>query len=191
MKNILLDAGHGGSDPGAQAGGVSEKDIAIDIALATGLILEHHLPQAEIYYTRIADKAKSLHLRHKLIMDLSPDVFVSIHCNAIEDDLFTPHDEREFVEGLELYYRDTYDLPLAQSLIKILGRSDIWQKNRGIKKDEDWLSKKLTVLNCLEVPAVLIEIGFISHVREREKILENKTGIAELIAHGIMDFLEA
>lgn len=189
MKRILLDAGHGGIDPGAQAGGVSEKNIAIEITLATGDILNHHLASAEVSYTRIADKAQSLSLRYKTIMDINPDAFVSIHCNAIEDNSDTPYDESKYAEGLEIFYRDEYDYPLAESLMHVLGRSDIWRKNRGVKQDQEWLGKKLTVLNSLEVPAVLIEIGFISHERERRMIMANKTGIAELIAHGIIDFL--
>lgn len=191
MKKVLLDAGHGGADPGAQAGGISEKDITLDIVLTTGKILEHYLQNVEVYYTRIVDKAQSLILRHKTIMDIQPDAFVSIHCNAIADHPSTLWDERKYTEGLEIFYRDDNDFPLAQSLIHVLGRSTIWKKNRGVKQDQEWLSKKLTVLNSLAVPAVLIEIGFLSHERERQMILENQTSIAELISHGICDYLSA
>lgn len=189
MRKILLDAGHGGLDPGAQAGGIDEKDVTLDIVLATGKILEHYLRDVEVYYTRIEDKAQSLIFRHKAIMDIQPDAFVSIHCNAVADHPSTLWDERKYTEGLEIFYRDEFDLPLAQSLIHVLGRSTIWRKNRGIKQDQEWLSKKLTVLNSLAVPAVLVEIGFLSHERERQMILENQTSIAELISHGICDYL--
>jgi len=191
MKKILLDAGHGGHDPGAQAGGVDEKTLALDITLATGARLEKLRAGDDVYYIRLGDKAKSRGLRYLSIVDLQLDAFVSIHCNAIEDDPATPYDERELVHGFEIFYRDKeVDLPLAQCIFRLMTRSELWRRTRGIKQDVEWLNERLTVLNCLKVPSVLVEVGFLSNTKEREMLLANVAGIGDLIAHGINEFLE-
>ncbi len=189
MKKILLDAGHGGTDAGASADALLEKDISLDIVLAIGQVLERKLANIEMHYTRILDKSLSLTGRYNLIMDINPDAFVSVHCNAIADDPNTPQDECEMVHGTEIFYRDGRDLPLAYAINRLFSHSSIWRKNRGIKQDQEWLGKRLTVLNSLEVPSILVEIGFISNKQERIAILEQTLGIADLLAHGITDFL--
>lgn len=190
MKRILLDAGHGGTDSGAQADGTREADVALEITLAAGTKLEHLRPNDDICYTRIADKAKSLGLRYSAIVDLRPNAFVSIHCNAVIDDPTTAYDERELVDGFEIFYRDEFDLSLAKAIFRLMARSKLWRRSRGIKQDQEWLHKKLTVLNNLEVPAVLVEVGFLSNTNERKMLLNNVSGIGDLIAHGINEFLE-
>lgn len=189
MKKILLDAGHGGKDTGAVANNVEEKDITLDIVMDTGGMLGHR-PDIEVYYTRLGDKSLSLISRYRAIMDINPDAFVSIHCNAILDDPSTIQDECQTVHGVEIFYRDDEDLPLANAINSLFKHSGIWKRNRGVKQDQEWLEKRLTVLNSLEVPSVLVEVGFISNRLECIEILKHEAEIAELIAHGIIDFFE-
>jgi len=191
MKKVLLDAGHGGKDPGAQYAGYSEDDFNLELALETGRILERLLPFGSISYTRIMDKPVSLSARAAAIMDINPDAFVSIHCNFQADDPSTFRDERKIAKGAEIFYRDAGDLLLAQAINKLISRSDLWDEDRGIKQDLAWLGKRLTVLNDIPVPSVLIEVGFISNDRDRDMIKDHVPGIADLIAHGILDFLGA
>lgn len=189
MKKVLLDAGHGGTDSGAVANDVLEKDITLDMVMAIGRILEKQVG-VEVHYTRIGDKSLSLTGRLEAIMNINPDAFISIHCNAIADNPNTKQDECQTVHGTEIFYRDDNDLPLAWAINHLFGHSGIWRKNRGIKQDQEWLKKRLAVLNNLEVPSVLVEIGFISNQLECMEILRNEIEIANLIAHGIVDFLK-
>lgn len=189
MKKILLDAGHGGKDDGATFGVVHEDAIALDVVLEAGKIIERLLSDYDVCYTRIEDKAVSLAGRYLSIMDLKPLAFVSVHCNAIPDDPATPYDDRKYAKGYEIFFRDDRDLPLAQAIDRVLERSELWTVRRGVKQDEKWLGKRLTVLDSLEVPSILFEMGFISNDAERRMILENIKGIAELLAHGVVDYV--
>jgi N-acetylmuramoyl-L-alanine amidase len=88
-----------------------------------------------------------------------------------------------------VYYRDEGDKPLAEKVNYYLARTGL--RNRGVLQDLAHLGKRLTVLNSLEVPSVLVEIGFLTNERDLEYLQENYEGISELIGHGVIDFLEA
>jgi N-acetylmuramoyl-L-alanine amidase len=182
---VLLDAGHGGHDPGAQAGGHDEKDITLLVVQAIGWYLQNR--GVEVLYTRKHDLFLSLTQRLNLIEREKPDAFVSVHCNAIADNPDTPQDEQKLVGGTEVYYRDEGDKILAASLNHYLARTDM--RNRGVRQDREWLGKRLTVLNNVPVPSTLVEIGYLTNSQDRHYILANILGIGELLACGILDFL--
>jgi len=186
MQKVLLDAGHGGSDSGAQAGGVLEKDIALRVVYAVGEYLGHLMPALIVRYTRTKDELVSLAARYADINAVRPDAFVSVHVNSIPDDPATPEDERKFADGWEIFFRDDNDFRLAEKIGALCELSGLWRKNRGIKQDFEWLGKHLTVLNNFPVPSILFEIGFLSNEKEREMIQNNIPAIAKLLAHGII-----
>lgn len=188
MVKIILDAGHGGSDDGATYGGVHEDDFALQVVLACGHRLEQLMDGVEINYTRIQDKKLTLEGRCKTIEQLQPDVFISIHCNAIEDDPHTAVDERLTVSGLDIFFRDDFDFPLGKAMLDVFTKLGNWQAIRGLRQDTQWLGKRLAVLNNLEVPCILVELGYLSNPRERQMMLENKDAIADLLAHGIIEY---
>ena len=78
---VVLDAGHGGKDPGAAKNGCIEKLIALDVVLRIGKILESY-PDFNIKYTRTTDVFIPLKDRAKIANDFEADVFVSVHCNS-------------------------------------------------------------------------------------------------------------
>ena len=78
---VVLDAGHGGKDPGNLGSGYKEKDIALKIVLAIGQELEKN-NDIKVIYTRKSDKFLELHERAKIANKADADLFVSIHCNA-------------------------------------------------------------------------------------------------------------
>ena len=81
LKKIVVDAGHGGKDPGAIGiSGVYEKDIVLDIAKKLKLILEHN--GVEVVMTRDHDEFISLQRRSEIASESGADFFVSIHANA-------------------------------------------------------------------------------------------------------------
>jgi N-acetylmuramoyl-L-alanine amidase len=78
---VVLDAGHGGKDPGATKNGCIEKQIALDVVLKIGKILEKY-SDFEIKYTRSTDVFIPLKDRAKIANDFEADLFVSVHCNS-------------------------------------------------------------------------------------------------------------
>lgn len=78
---VVLDAGHGGHDPGNRGGGFKEKDIVLDVMLQVGKILEK-TPGFKIIYTRKSDVFLELTERAAIANEADADVFVSIHCNS-------------------------------------------------------------------------------------------------------------
>lgn len=78
---VVLDAGHGGHDPGNMGNGFKEKDIALKIVLQVGKILEAR-KDIKVVYTRKDDSFIDLYKRGKIANDAQADLFVSVHCNA-------------------------------------------------------------------------------------------------------------
>ncbi|MBC9795514.1 N-acetylmuramoyl-L-alanine amidase family protein [Sinomicrobium weinanense] len=93
---VVLDAGHGGRDPGKVANGVKEKDIALDIVLLIGKELEKH-DDIKVVYTRKTDKFINLYVRGKIANEANADLFVSVHCNAHNSNA---HGSETYVLGL-------------------------------------------------------------------------------------------
>ena len=82
IKTIVIDAGHGGKDPGASGKNSREKDIALSVALKTGGYIEQNFPNIKVIYTRKTDKFVDLHKRGQIANENNADLFISIHCNA-------------------------------------------------------------------------------------------------------------
>ncbi len=82
IHRVVIDAGHGGKDPGAVGQNSREKDIALAIALKTGEYIEKYLPDVEVIYTRKTDVFVELYKRAKIANDSKANLFISIHCNA-------------------------------------------------------------------------------------------------------------
>lgn len=82
VKTIVIDAGHGGKDPGCNGAQYNEKDISLSIALKLGELLEKNLKDVKVVYTRKKDVFVELEERAKIANDNEADLFISIHCNA-------------------------------------------------------------------------------------------------------------
>lgn len=99
---VVLDAGHGGTDPGNMGNGYKEKDIALDIVLSVGKSLEKH-PNIKVIYTRKTDVFVPLRGRAQIANDADADLFVSVHCNAHNS---SAHGTETFVLGLHANQRN-------------------------------------------------------------------------------------
>ena len=82
LRTVVIDAGHGGRDPGAIGKNSLEKDINLAIALKLGKLIENNLPELRVIYTRKTDILIPLHQRSKIANDNQADFFISIHCNS-------------------------------------------------------------------------------------------------------------
>ncbi len=166
----LLDAGHGGDDPGAvnDAEGLAEEDITLAVVKRLGEKLEE--AGHAVLYTRIGDTYISPPARLALIRKWKPGAFISVHCNASKNDS---------AHGTETWYADENDLELAQNIqaamIEATGLAD-----RGVKKDV----RGLAVLKDYDTPAVLVEIGFIRSEEDVDVITDTEL-IAEALFQGI------
>jgi|TARA_Y100000031_G_scaffold101224_1_gene110953 N-acetylmuramoyl-L-alanine amidase len=82
IKTVVIDAGHGGKDPGASSKYAREKDIVLSVALKTGGYIKKNFPNVKVIYTRSTDKFIPLHKRGEIANSNNADLFISIHCNA-------------------------------------------------------------------------------------------------------------
>lgn len=171
MTTIVLDAGHGGYDFGATFEGRREKDDVLALTLAVGQILEQN-PDLNILYTREGDIYESPSQKAADANNAAADLFISIHRNS------TPVPES--YSGVEtLVYSDSgVAATLARNIDKEL--EDIGLANLGITE-----RKNLTVLSRTNMPAVLLEIGYMNTARDNEFFDRNFTDIAQAIANGI------
>jgi N-acetylmuramoyl-L-alanine amidase len=85
FKTVVIDAGHGGRDPGALGKDVMEKDIVLAVALKVGAYLKRELPDVNVVYTRTTDVFVPLDERAQIANKAKADLFVSIHANAISN----------------------------------------------------------------------------------------------------------
>jgi len=181
---IVLDAGHGGSDPGAIGPtGLKEKDITLAITLKVGSILVKN--GVETVYTRTTDniswstnEAQNLQARCDISNKAKPNYFVSIHENSFSGPT---------ASGIETYYftGSLAGQKLAQAvqteLVKATGKLD-----RKIKT-----TSGLYVIKNVDATSILVETGFISNPEE-EKLLATQAyqyTIAKAVATGILKTL--
>lgn len=169
---IALDAGHGGSDPGAVYKGRQEKDDTLDLTLAVGDILKKN--GIDVYYTRTTDEYETPFKKATDANNSGADLFVSIHRNSSEN----PNQ----YSGVEtLVYSDTgLKAEVARNINNQLENAGF--KNLGV--DE---RKNLVVLKRTKMPAVLVEAGFINNDKDNYLFDEEFDSIAQAIADGILE----
>ncbi|MCD4680452.1 MAG: N-acetylmuramoyl-L-alanine amidase [Bacteroidales bacterium] len=98
VNKIIIDAGHGGHDPGTLGKFSKEKDIALTIALKFGNYVEENFPDVTVIYTRKTDKFIELYKRAEIANKNNADLFISIHCNGVKSS--SPFGTETFVMGL-------------------------------------------------------------------------------------------
>lgn len=175
-NKVVLDAGHGGSDYGAIREGINEKDITLDVTQRVESILRSK--GYKVALTRKNDVYVSLEDRVEFSENEEPEIFVSIHVNsAVSTD----------PNGIETHYYHEYSEELAQVIQKHLVKEIPNANNRGLFKS------KFYVINHTTVPAVLVEMGFLSNVDERNELITDgrKQKTAKAIAEGIIEYLKA
>ncbi len=161
-KIIVLDAGHGGIDPGTSRGSVLEKTVNYNVV---NVYAPEYFENSDIkvYYTRTSDTKIALQTRADFAAAVGADLFISFHVNAHSN---------AAVNGTGVYYSKSNNNVTASGLSSsILAKeiaerlSSVWgTKNNGI------LADKFVVIHNNSVPAVLVECGFITNNKDFDKI---------------------
>lgn len=82
VRKVVIDAGHGGKDPGTLGKKLKEKDVALSVALKLGKYIKENYKDVEVIYTRTTDVFIELYRRAKIANENHADLFISIHCNG-------------------------------------------------------------------------------------------------------------
>lgn len=174
--SIMLDAGHGGRDSGAVYNGRQEKDDTLALTLAVGEILQNN--GIDVEYTRTTDVYETPYEKAMEANNAGVDFFVSIHRNSFPTD--------NEVSGVETLVYDLSGLKyqVAEDINEQL--EAIGFVNLGVKARPG-----LVVLKRTQMPAVLVEAGFINSDVDNRLFDENFEDIAQAIARGILDALTA
>ena len=175
IKNkVVIDPGHGGTDYGAIREGINEKDITLDLSKRVASILKSKgykpaLTREDDIYLGLQDRCDYTEVEN-------PEIFVSIHVNsAVASEPY----------GIETHYYHEPSKELADVIQKHLMKH-INTKDRGVIKS------KFYVINHTDVPAVLVETGFLSNPDERAELIteKRKQTTAKAIADGIIEYLK-
>ncbi|MFC3039966.1 peptidoglycan-binding protein [Virgibacillus xinjiangensis] len=174
IVKVFLDPGHGGTDPGAQAYGLDEKDIVLDIALEAGQILRDEYTGAEIHFSRTDDVFVELEERARMANNWDADYFVSFHVNAWMG----------LGSGFESYIYDggaSNETTNRQNDIHEYIVDRIPVGDRGKKQ------ANFSVLRNTDMPAILLEYMFIDNTFENDYLSKsyNRTNLAQITADAI------
>jgi N-acetylmuramoyl-L-alanine amidase len=177
---VTIDPGHGGKDPGAIGlDELREVDVILPISLRVSKILEEKGVATQL--TRDSDYFVGLDERVVMSRKAGASIFVSIHANSI--------DNRPDVNGLETYHFHR-GLELANivhsNIIGLLGEDrDDPLLDRGVR------TARFLVLRKSEIPAILVEVGYLTSPTESPKLANEKyrDQMADAIAQGILEYL--
>ena len=163
---VVLDPGHGGEATGALYYGVKEKDVNFDILYKLGRkYFDSDSDKLKVYYTRTTDTDLALSQRAAFVKTVGADLFISLHMNA---------SELSSVNGTEVYYSSKNNSANSAGLTsKKLATyffthltTELGTTKRSVK------SADYTVIYKNTVPAVLIELGFLSNQKECNKLTD-------------------
>ncbi len=172
-RKVIIDAGHGGEqDPGAVFEGRQEKDDALELALAVGRILEEN--GVEVLYTRVTDVYDSPGEKAEIANESGADYLISIHRNAMP----IPG-TASGVMSLVYRYGGTAEL-LGENIdqqLAMLGFQDLGVIERP----------GLILLRRSDMPAVIVEVGFIDNPADNSLFDRRFREIARGIADGILN----
>ena len=177
-KVIVMDAGHGGHDPGAQHQGYNESDLNLKIVLNCRELFKD--TDIKVYYTRIDDTFLSLYDRAAFAELVGADMFIAVHHNSSWYDTVT---------GTSVYWGDK---DTSTSLNGLTSEKLAWRMLENLTAaldtkvfGEGAINKNFVVVRDSKAPAVLLEIGFMSNSDELSRLVKDK--FSKKVARTIVD----
>jgi N-acetylmuramoyl-L-alanine amidase len=217
FDTVVIDAGHGGKDPGAQAYGFDEKDIVLGIAKKLGGYIEERLAGVDVVYTRSTDEFVTLRNRGHIANRAGGDLFISVHANSARN---------RAARGTETYFMgmsksdaarqvmerensviemeknpDQYADPTGGAMERLMQMSYMRDSERLAsliqrqfdervdRKNRGVKQARFLVLWAASMPRVLVETGFVTN-REEARFLNSDRG-KTLVASGIFRAVRA
>ncbi len=225
VRTVVIDAGHGGKDPGnlgTRRYKKSEKDVSLSVALKVEQYIKQRFPDIKVVMTRRDDSYPTLHERTVIANRAQGDVFISIHCDAAEnrsaygsstyvmgkdhDDenrvamrensVILQEDNQDVYEGFDPTKPESYimltmfqyafiqqSVELAQTVQNAF-RNDVGRKDRGVKQ------QPLYVTSRTAMPAILIELGFLTNSAEEDYLMtdDGQDQMAQAIARSFAQY---
>jgi N-acetylmuramoyl-L-alanine amidase len=152
---VVLDAGHGGHDPGTIGSmGTKEKDVTLGVALKLGALIEKNMPGVKVVYTRKTDRFVELYRRGQIANEAGGKLFISIHCNS------TPK-KATATNGFEIYLLRPGKTETAIEIAE--------QENAVVRleKDFEYRYQKLTEENY-----IILTMAQSAYVKQSERFAE-------------------
>jgi len=181
-KTVVIDAGHGDRDSGAQSGGVQEKNLTL--AIAKKLAQEMSAAGAKVIMTRTEDVFIELTERARIANAAKADLFISVHINS---------SAKVSMSGTITFYsgpnaiKELLARCIQTEIAAVSGLPGIgaWSDKRI------YATKGFSVLRNTTMPGVLVEMGFINHPRDRARMVmpEFHSAVAKAIVRGVRKFL--
>lgn len=131
---VVVDPGHGGRDPGALGATSKEKDIVLAVGLKLGQLIKSNHPDVNLIYTRNTDKFVELNKRAEIANKAHADLFISLHCNALDKRRVSPRGVETYVLGLHRS-KDNLDVAKAENSV-IMYEQDYTTKYQGFDPNE-------------------------------------------------------
>lgn len=174
--SVMVDAGHGGKDPGTSSGSADEKDISLSIAKLVKSYLEG--AGVTVVLSREDDTFIDKYDRADMANDADVDLFVSVHCNYLE--------ERTDISGVETYYMEN-DMDGEQlatmvhnQILAVTGANDMHVR------ENDYV-----VIRETDMPSVLVETGYLSNRQDAGRLTDHEyqSKMAYGIAAGVIEYI--
>lgn len=183
-KIVVIDAGHGGTQPGAVKKNVKEKDLNLEIVLELKELLDEvDEKKVKVFYTRLEDENPTLAERADMANNLQADLFISVHNNASASGKFNSE------KGTMVLYspdESGESKRLAQLCLDYVTES-AGSKSLGLVKADD-----IYIVRTSEVPVALIEVGYMTNTEELNNLCDEayQKTVAQGIYNAIMQAFE-
>lgn len=165
-KVVVIDAGHGGSKPGAVKDGVQEKDIDLAIVQETKALLDKTKADIKIgvYYTRLKDENPTLEQRVGLANAAKADLFISVHNNSTASS-----QAAAILQGTQVLFDEADDSKLSSRMFAEICLEEMTEalssKKIGLLEGDD-----IYIIRNSEMPVALIEVGFMTNPQELARL---------------------
>ncbi len=176
-KVVVIDPGHGGGAPGAIKQGIMEKDINLGIVKELKKLLDENDREIGVYYTRTEDVNPTFAQRAQLGEKAGANLFISVHCNSDSDAELSDRDGVEVLYDEQKSDEDYGGGRLAQICLEEFAAAT-GSKANGVANGSG-----IYILRNSEVPAALIEVGFMTNQEELQRMTTGE--FQERAAQGI------